>query len=329
MIDELYAAVFAAPDDDGPRLVLADALQEVGDPRGEFLSLQLQPRRTQRSERRMGKLLERHRAAFLRGLNPIVMPSGLQRWERGFLTEATVVLEGLHVDVPDLATLRRLEVVFSPAAPLELASPHMRSLREVTMAALSAVPVLFDAPRPLEIEAVGLSGPGDLTAWPAGVIEQVGLARSLPKLQRLTLRSGRANFDQVDWVWKLPVLGRLRSLEFDGSFRGVPIHNVLSVLRGLDTPPAQVLFLGGGIRLRLRASDRFRSLSAELQPPTGVVVFAAMLDTLPPDALDDLAVTCQSPLDPALMGTLRVASKRLRLTNLALPSGHSRMKWQV
>ncbi len=58
-------ALFAAPQDDGPRLVLADALQELGDPRGEFISLQLNPRRSQRSERRMQKLLERHRGAFL------------------------------------------------------------------------------------------------------------------------------------------------------------------------------------------------------------------------------------------------------------------------
>ena len=46
MIDALYAAVFAAPADDGPRLVLADALQEAGDPRGEFLSLALDRKRS-------------------------------------------------------------------------------------------------------------------------------------------------------------------------------------------------------------------------------------------------------------------------------------------
>ncbi|MBA2541405.1 MAG: TIGR02996 domain-containing protein [Deltaproteobacteria bacterium] len=38
---ELFAAVYASPDDDGPRSVLADLLQEQGDPRGEFIALQL------------------------------------------------------------------------------------------------------------------------------------------------------------------------------------------------------------------------------------------------------------------------------------------------
>ena len=37
----LLAAIYAAPEDDAPRLVFADALIERGDPRGEFISLQL------------------------------------------------------------------------------------------------------------------------------------------------------------------------------------------------------------------------------------------------------------------------------------------------
>ena len=39
--DALLAAIYAAPDDDTPRLVFADALTERGDPRGEFIALQL------------------------------------------------------------------------------------------------------------------------------------------------------------------------------------------------------------------------------------------------------------------------------------------------
>src|SRR6185503_11788355 len=36
---ELFAAIEAAPDDDGPRLVLADWLQQRGDPWGEMIVL--------------------------------------------------------------------------------------------------------------------------------------------------------------------------------------------------------------------------------------------------------------------------------------------------
>ena len=40
-LETLLAAVYAAPDDDGPRIVFADALLELGDDRGEFIHLQL------------------------------------------------------------------------------------------------------------------------------------------------------------------------------------------------------------------------------------------------------------------------------------------------
>lgn len=37
---DLLQAVLDAPDDDGPRMVVADALQAAGDPRGEFIAIQ-------------------------------------------------------------------------------------------------------------------------------------------------------------------------------------------------------------------------------------------------------------------------------------------------
>lgn len=318
-VEALFAAVFADPAADAPRLVLADALIEQGDPRGEFLSLQLQARRTQRSERRMQKLLERHRASFLRGLEPMVMPMTPQVWERGFLTEASLLLEGLHGEVPDLATLRRVEVLSTPATPAELASPHMRALTEVTIAPMSAVPVLFDAPRPLELDTVGLSGPGDPRAWPDEATSLIARARSLPKLTRLTCFVNRANVVDAAWLWRMPLLGRLKALCFDGSFRGVPLHELLPLLRGLDAPPATVEFFGTGLSLRLRG-PRLGVLDATLEPPPGAVIFAAMLDALPADALDEVNVETHAPLEPTLVGTLRAAVRRLRLTNVTLPA---------
>jgi len=320
-LESLFAAVYARPADDGARQVLADALQELGDPRGEFISLQLQSRRTQRGERRMQKLLERHRTEFLRGLSAIVMPGGDQRWARGFLAEATVLLEGLHVELPELATLEQVDVVFSPATPLELASPHMRSLREVRQASLSAVPVLFHAKPPLpNLEAVALSGPTNLLSWPQATIDVLSNSTSLPKLSRLTLSTGISNFPQLDWVWNAPLMHRLKTLEFRGGFAGVALRELLEIVRALPHTAGAVVFHGGGVTLRLRAADRFRSLQVtDLEPPKGVLVLAAMLDTLPPDGLDDLSVAALEPLEPNLSGTLRMATRRLKLTNLELP----------
>lgn len=324
-VEALYGAVFAAPEDDGPRLVLADALQELGDPRGEFISLQLQRPRSQRSERRMQKLLERHRREFLRGLAPVVMPDTTQRWERGFLTEASVVLSGEQLDVPDWATVRKLEVLFGRAAPTDLASVHLRSLREISLAPLEAVPVLFAASRPLPVEAITLQGPAELQAWPLPEVELIGQARSLPSLSRLTLRCQTPNFANADWVWRMPVLPRLKSLEFAGSFRGVPLEALLGRLREAEAPPASMVFQGtGGTRLRLKREDSFRSLMVELE---GGFFLETMLRSIPPGAFDEVLFTSTTPLDGAQLALLKREVKRLGLRNVSLPlAGHSRMK---
>jgi uncharacterized protein (TIGR02996 family) len=318
-VEALFAAVFARPAEDGPRLVLADRLQELGDPRGEFISLQLQSPRAQRSERRMQKLLDRHRTAFLRRLHAVVMPDAAQRWERGFLTEASVVLHGEQVDAPDWATLKKLEVLFSGTPPLELASPHLRSLQEISLAPLEAVPVLFGSARGLGIEAVAIDGPPELATWPAAEVELISQARSLPALTRLTLRSHTPDFANADWVWRMPVSARLKSLEFSGSFRGVPLEAILAVLRQADCVPATVVFHASGLKLRFKKEDSFRSLAVELEPFSGVLHLEAMLRSIPPDAFDEVLITSSLPLEVAQAATLKRAVKRLELRNVSLP----------
>src|SRR5262245_46595525 len=57
---ELEAAVYANPGDDGPRLVLADVLQQRGDRRGEFIALQLQADKSREAQSREAELLRGH-----------------------------------------------------------------------------------------------------------------------------------------------------------------------------------------------------------------------------------------------------------------------------
>jgi uncharacterized protein (TIGR02996 family) len=68
MPDELLSAVLAAPDDDAPRRVLADALLERGDPRGEFINVQCELAAGRGGDRFLhaeARLLDEHRAAWL------------------------------------------------------------------------------------------------------------------------------------------------------------------------------------------------------------------------------------------------------------------------
>jgi len=86
--EALLAAIYANPDDDALRLVYMDYLQDRGDPRGEFISLQM---------KRLGRALTREEARIERRLLaahatrwvPAEVLSKIQRvtlrFERGFL----------------------------------------------------------------------------------------------------------------------------------------------------------------------------------------------------------------------------------------------------
>lgn len=104
----LLDAVYAAPDDDGPRLVLSDFLQEHGDPRGEFIALQfarLRRKPTTSAIKRERSLLKKHRADWLGTIWDVIyrVPafggdrSYEPRFERGFLEEAVTNFRDLRV----------------------------------------------------------------------------------------------------------------------------------------------------------------------------------------------------------------------------------------
>ncbi len=66
-------------------------------------------------------------------MNPNHLEATHERWERGFLVECTVRLEGNAVDLPEWGTIKTLHVFERPELPAELASPHLRSLRAVRL----------------------------------------------------------------------------------------------------------------------------------------------------------------------------------------------------
>lgn len=80
---ELLAAIIAHPDEDTPRLMYADWLQENGQPeRAEFIRIQCDPTADEAAEDRAAELEERHRGRWLAGLPQFRSA----RWEfrRGF-----------------------------------------------------------------------------------------------------------------------------------------------------------------------------------------------------------------------------------------------------
>lgn len=78
--DTLFAAVHAAPHDDAPRLVLADQLQELRDPRGDLIALQLAEQTPERQVR-IRALLKEHGRTWCGRLAHL---ADRVRFQRGF-----------------------------------------------------------------------------------------------------------------------------------------------------------------------------------------------------------------------------------------------------
>lgn len=108
LLQSLYERVYASPDDDQARLVLADALTEAGDPRGEFIVIQVTaPGGRARGMARLKELQLR------REQGPGWLPPGVRastaRFRRGFPYE--VVLTGPTDPAhPGWRTVERLHV---------------------------------------------------------------------------------------------------------------------------------------------------------------------------------------------------------------------------
>src|SRR5688572_29473172 len=88
------ALIREQPDDDGPRLIFADWLDECGDPRGEFIRLQCALARLPADDPRYEELRKReqdledaHRAVWTEKLQGLV--SGFE-YRRGLLEAVTV-----------------------------------------------------------------------------------------------------------------------------------------------------------------------------------------------------------------------------------------------
>lgn len=84
-IAALFAEVYQRPASNGPRQVLADRLQAAGDPRGDFIALQMHPSPTAEMKAEIARLKTTHRNVWLDALLPIASPARC-RFTRGFVS---------------------------------------------------------------------------------------------------------------------------------------------------------------------------------------------------------------------------------------------------
>lgn len=233
-IEHLFRAVYDAPEDDGPRVVLADALIERNDPRGELINVQLAlaadagDRALKARER---ELLEAHGKAWLGELAPILMAE--VKFERGFLAACKIdnsQLDRVQKLVGNAAwsTVRSLE-----GSALIALDPVMRSLRRLVFRQSNARrhegladawrDLLIDTPRAIEelqYESMHserqwldtVEGRRQVRISDQSEVDALCTCRALPKLRRLALRDNPVLF--VGKLANAEVLERLEHLGF-------------------------------------------------------------------------------------------------------------------
>ena len=128
----LLAAIYSRPDDTSTRLVYADVLQDMGDPRGEFITLQCARAPDARPSRRENELRKTHEQLWLDGLEPYLFKQDLA-YRRGFLAEARLAVSAFTTAPAELAwhTLEALDVTECSGPILAGWLPTLRGLRRV------------------------------------------------------------------------------------------------------------------------------------------------------------------------------------------------------
>lgn len=218
---ELLAAIHEDLASDASRMVLADRLIELGDPRGEMMALQLARARAGTPPTPHERaLIAQHGRAWAQPLTRCLVA---YEFRRGFLAAATVddrsMIEPALYEHPAWATVEDLE---TGNASL-LASPALRSLRRVAIPS-ERLEELAREPRPLPIDtivgrAVALDGaPGRFVqgglAIPRGELPWLRTAAALDRVRSMSISVETASrADRAERFLQTGFGGRLEHVE--------------------------------------------------------------------------------------------------------------------
>lgn len=270
---ELVAAVLASPDDDAPRLVYADWLQERGDPRGELIAIQVElavmrrdpsgdwarPAHAQARIARENALLREHLATWARPYHPIGEapgsgPPALQ-FDRGFVhavrSRAEAFIDRAFVLFEREPVVRAtIRDVRASASRLLAAVPELERLRtlflEGTLTDDDAAAIASSR------HSVSLVELGFLPAGPppsAGTRIGDGGARALAesphlaRLERLLLPSARIGDDGALALAASRSLPRLGHLDLRGN--AVGDGGLRALASSATLPPDLVVYAAG------------------------------------------------------------------------------------
>jgi uncharacterized protein (TIGR02996 family) len=216
--DELFAAVYAEPDSDEPRIVLADYLMQEGDPRGDFIAKQLSG-----DDAGAEALLASHGAEWLGSLRPFTRRA---QFRRGFPTrlELVEVVRPGRIDLDALAAdpaLGTIEDLLSGHAHHDVygrltASPKMTALRRIEIRNRQALVWLRKSRAKITHAACALPMP-----WSSSDHEPT-LAFLNACERRADVSSLTMNDRVVELVLASPIVERLTALAIAGADKKLP-----------------------------------------------------------------------------------------------------------
>jgi uncharacterized protein (TIGR02996 family) len=197
-----HRLIAAAPDDDAPRLVYADWLEERGDPRGTFVRVQCalarlpseHPRRRE-LEQVEDELFQTHGAAWAHGVAGRV--SGY-KFRRGFIDEITLRAEAFLENAPILlrqGTIRTVHLLNAVGHVGALArSLYLTRIRALDLCGNqlwdNAAQLLARSPAVRGVTSLDLS----FNSLSSVGVQALAAAKSWPRLQSLDLRGN----DRID-----------------------------------------------------------------------------------------------------------------------------------
>lgn len=280
-LEELLAAVYERPDDDGVREVYADALLEVGDPRGEFMTLQFKRARgetlTLAETKQEAALQKKHVKEWLGPLYDVLYTTHLE-FRRGFLYGAQIRPVGKAIPAarnhPAWSTVRELNM--STGGTNErgtslILQPNARRIRVLTNIVYLVLDELAASPgegRELEVLDISWLPLGDgegeygevaTRAWKATLA-----GTAFPKLKELRFGyEASGHLEALDALWASPLVKRLERVRFFSQTYGASKRFALAAARcskqlavQLDFGPFLCVVTPGGLEVQALESRR-------------------------------------------------------------------------
>ncbi len=280
----LFDAVAAAPDDDDPRQVLADALLERGDLRGEFIALQLlRARQTATPEQRAREaaLEKEHWRAWLCEVPGVGVTTTrvtpLHDFHRGFLRSCVLSPCDLGADSPSWRMVERIDLTGDHPGQ-ELAAPALTRLRVLTGLDADSLKVVLAGPAKPRLHELSVSHQTDDREQ----AQVLALAR-FPSLRVLTLipQTARHRADWLSWLFEAPLLRQLDrltlqlELPFDvgGMQAQLTRHRLDRLTLELRTMGVKLVLRAGALAIHFddaswltRHTPALRNLAAQFSP---------------------------------------------------------------